>query len=262
MGTVTAAEIKTILGTISTTDDPNVAVNASLLQNDERRKYPSIDIQNITGDETIKDFPTKNIGQTFLIHLFYRYRSFGEEEEPKIKALEELIFNKIDSDTTEFDVPDQKISITQSWRRESETFPVRRSHSILTVSTQEIAATDGTGIPGDTITILFPSPLTTAFTVISLSTDERSINKQLDLKDDAERIFTKISNSDLLIVEVELSTTTEPQLETQVHDGKDISVTLTKNGVAKVLSVNLTSMVGNATRTEVQTTLVTMDVKN
>lgn len=261
MGTVTAAEIKTILDTISfPTDDPNVSVNAALLQNDERRKYPSIDVQNITGDETIKDFPTKNIGQTFLIHLFYRYRSFGEQEEPKIKALEELIFNKIDSDTTEFDVPDQKISITQSWRRESETFPVRRSHSILTITTQEIAATDGTGIPGDTMTIEFPT--IGELVVISLSTDERSINKQLDLKDDAERIFTKISNSDLLIVEVELTTTTEPQLETQVHDGNDISVTLTKNGVAKVLSANLTSMVGSATRKEVQTTLVTMDVKN
>jgi len=257
MATLTAAQIKTIL--LTGTYPEEVEINAALMQNEERRKYPSIDVQNITGEETLKDFPSKTVGQTFLVHLFYRYRSFGEQHEPDIKSIEDVIFDTLDA-ASELAVPGVKISVTQGWRRNSETFPVHRDHSILTVSSEELEATDGSGIPGDKITITFPTIGT--LTLISLATDERSINKQLDLADDAERIFTKISNTDLLIVEVELTTTTEPQLETQVHDGDDISVTLTKNGIAQVLTVHLTSMVASATRSEVQSTLVTMDVKN
>ena len=257
MATITAAQIKTIL--LTGVFPEEIEINAALMQNEERRKYPSIDVQNITGEETLKDFPSKTVGQTFLVHLFYRYRSFGEQQEPDIKSIEDVIFDTLDA-AGELAVPGVKISVTQGWRRESETFPVHRSHSTLTVSSEELEATDGIGIPGDKITITFPTIGT--LTVISLSTDERSINKQLDLADDAERIFTKISNSDLLIVEVELTTTTEPQLETQVHQAADISVTLTKDGTAQVLTVNLTSMVASATREVVQTTLVTMDVKN
>ena len=76
MATLTAVQIKEILETA--TYPGQVRISAALLQNDNRRKYPSIDIQNITGDEQIKKFPTTTLSQTFLVHLFYRYRSFGE----------------------------------------------------------------------------------------------------------------------------------------------------------------------------------------
>jgi len=257
MPTLTAAAIALILNGATYTE--TVQVNAALLQNEERRKYPSIDVQNITGDENLKDFPTKSVGQTFLVHLFYRYRSFGSVHEEDIKKIEDTIFDTLDQDDA-FNVPDTKVSVSQSWRRNSETFPVHRSHSVLTVTTVETEATDNEGIPGDKITITFPT--IGQLTVISIATDERSINKQLDLQDDAERIFTKISNSDLLIVEVELTPITEPQLESQVHAGDDISVTFTKNLVAQALTVNLTSMIASADRTTVQSTLVSMDVKN
>ena len=261
MATLTAAQIKTILESPVSPGYPDQGqeINAALMQNEERRKYPSIDVQNITGQEDLKDFPTKTTTQTFLVHLFYRYRSFGEQHEPDIKQYEDAIFNTIDQ-AADFLVPGVKVTVSQSWKRDSETFPVHRSHSILTVTAENIEATDGAGIPGDKITITFPTIGT--LTVISLATDERSVSKQLDLQDDAERIFTKISNTDLLVVEVELTTTTEPQLETQVHATDDISVTLTKNGINQVLNVNLTNMIASATRDVVQTTLVTMDVKN
>lgn len=260
MAILTAAQIAAILESpVSAYPDEGVEINAALMQNEERRKYPSIDVQNVTGQEDLKDFPTKTTNQTFLVHLFYRYRSFGEQEEPTIKEFEDIIFNTIDQ-AADFDVPGVKVTVSQSWRRDSETFPVHRSHSILRVTTENIEATDSSGIPGDKITITFPTIGT--LTVISLATDDKSIRKQLDLTDEAERIFTKISNTDLLVVEVELTTTTEPQLETQVHAGDDISITLTKNGVAQVLNVNLTNMIASASRDVVQTTLVTMDVKN
>jgi len=259
MAPLTAEQIKAILETATFPITEGVEINAALMQNEERRKYPSIDVQNITGQENLKDFPTKSIGQTFLVHLFYRYRSFGEQHEPDIKTLEDTIFDTLDS-ASEFAVPGQKVTVTQGWRRDSETFPVHRSHSILTVTTEEIAATDGSGIPGDKITITFPTIGT--LVVIALATDDKSINKQLDLTDDADRIFTKISNTDLLVTEVELGNTDEDTMEALVHAGEDISITLTKDSVAKALTVNLTSSISSATREIVQTSIITMDVKN
>ena len=138
MTNLTAAQIKTILE--AATYPESVEINGALLQNDERRKYPSIDVQNITGDENTRGFPTSTNGQTFLIHLFYRYRSFGEQEESKIKAIEDVIFGTI-FDNINFST-DTKLTVTQSWQRDSETFPVRRAHSILTVFSDEIEFID------------------------------------------------------------------------------------------------------------------------
>lgn len=256
MATLTAAQIKTILE--GATYPEEVEINAALMQNEERRKYPSIDVQNVTGNENLKDFPTKNIGQTFLVHLFYRYRSFGEQQEPDIKALEDVIFDTLDANAN-FSV-DTIINVSQSWDRKSETFPVHRSHSILTVSTEDIESTEGSGIPGDTIDITFPTPSGT-FKVINLTADDRTLQKDLDRIDDGEEIFTKIHFGGLLAVELEMGVTDEANIDTLIDAGNDISITLTKNGSAVPLTVNLTSRVSSATRDTVQTTIVTMDVK-
>jgi hypothetical protein len=257
MAILTAAQIKTIL--LTGVYPETVEINAALMQNEERRKYPSIDVQNITGEEQIKDFPSKTVGQTFLVHLFYRYRSFGEQHEPDIKSIEDVIFDTLDA-AAEFAVPGIKISVTQGWRRDSETFPVHRSHSILRVSSEELEATDGIGIPGDKISVTFPSPSGT-FTVINLVADDRTLQKDINRLDDGEEIFTKIHFSGLVTVEVELDVSEEADLDTLISAGKDITVTLTKNGTAIPLNVNLTSRISSATRETVQTTLVTMDVK-
>ncbi len=258
MANLTAAQIAAILDAVVYPANEGIEVNAALMQNDERRKYPSIDVQNVTGDETVKGEPTTILGQTFLIHLWYRYRSFGQQEEPQIKVLEDLIFDAIDNDSN-FST-DVKVTITQSWDRQSETFPVHRSHSILTVTAEEISSTEGTGIPGDKIEITFPNPLGT-FKVINLTADDRNLQKDLDKIDDGEEIYTKIHFTGLLTVELELSVADESDLDTQIDAGDDISVTLTKNGTAIPLTVNLTSRVSSATREVVQTTLVSMDVK-
>ncbi len=263
MTTLTAAQIAAILEPLATTTfvDIGLEVNAALMQNEERRKYPSVDVQNITGQEDIKDFPTKTTGQTFLVHLFYRYRSFGAQEEPEIKEIEDAIFDLIDDDTS-FDVPDTKVTVTQSWDRKSETFPVHRSHSILTVTAEDISSTDDAGLSGNEMEITFPAPLSKTFTLISLATDERNLIKQQNLTDSSEEIFTKIHAAGLLAVEIELTFTEETNLQTLVDAGDDISVTLSKNGSNRVLTVNLTSMVSSATRSTIQSTIVTMDVKN
>lgn len=258
MALLTAAQIKAILETAVYPANEGVEINASLMQNEERRKYPSIDVQNVTGEEHIKGYPTKTTGQTFLVHLFYRYRSFGEQEEPGIKVLEDIIFDTIDANAN-FST-DIKISVSQSWDRKSETFPVHRSHSILTVSADEITVTEGSGFPGDEMSITFPAPLND-FKIISLTQDGRDLLKDLDRLDDGEEVYTKIHIGGLLIVEVQLDFTQETQMEALWSAGKDFSITLTKSGNNRVLLVNPISFVNSATRETVQTTLVSMDIK-
>lgn len=254
--TLTAAQIKTIL--LTGTYPETVQINAALMQNDERRKYPSIDVQNITGDEQIKDVPTTTLSQTFLVHLFYRYRSFGEQHEPDIKSIEDEIFSTLDANANF--ATNVKISVTQGWRRESDTFPVRRSHSILTVTAEEISSTSGDGIRGDQITILIPT-VSPAIDVINVITDEAGIVKDLDLGINSEQVYTKIRNNGLLALEVAISVADEDLIKTQIFAGADISVTFTKGGVADVRTANLISLVAAGTRKQVQTQILSMDVK-
>ncbi len=160
MATLTAAQIKTIL--LTGTYAETVEINASLLQNDERRKYPSIDVQNITGEENLKGFPVSTTGQTFLIHLFYRYRSFGAQEEPNIKLIEDEIYDTIFTDSNF--ATTNNLTVAQTWQRGSDTFPVRRSHSTLTVTTEEAIFVD------NAYTITVPT----------IGTDVQLISKPID----------------------------------------------------------------------------------
>jgi hypothetical protein len=256
MANLTAAQIKTILeGAVY---PEQVEINAALMQNEERRKYPSIDVQNVTGQEHIKDYPTTTTGQKFLVHLFYRYRSFGEQHEPDIKALEHIIFSTIDANAN-FST-DVKISVTQSWDRKSETFPVHRSHSILTVSADEITSTEAGGLPGDEMGITFPAPIN-ELKIISLTNDGRDLLKDISRDDTGEETYTKIHLGGLLIVEVQLTFDQETQMEALFDAGKDFTVTLTKSGNPRVLLVNPVSFVNSSTRDQIQTTLVSMDIK-
>lgn len=258
MANLTAAQIAAILDAVVYPPEEGVEVNAALMQNEERRKYPSIDVQNVTGDEKLKDFPASTLGQTFLIHLFYRYRSFGQQEEPNIKVLEDLIFDAIDNNANF--TTDVKVTVTQSWDRQSETFPVHRSHSILTVTAEEVSSTEGSGIPGNDIDITFPNP-TGTFKVINLTSDDRTLQKSLDRLQDGDEVFTKIHYDGLLIVEIEMSVADEANLDALFTAGDDFSITLTKGGTPIVLTANPISRVSSASRDTVQTTLVSMDIK-
>ena len=256
MVNLTAAQIKTILE--AATYPEEVEVNAALLQNDERRKYPSIDVQNITGDEKIKEFPTSTLGQTFLVHLFYRYRSFGEEHEPDIKAIEDVIFSTLDTNSN-FST-DVKVSVTSGWDRRSETFPVRRSHSILRVTAEEISSTTpSTAVPGDQIEVTLPSVGT--FKVISTPIDQYGIVKQFDLVDTDEQTFTKIHEFGLLALEMALSPAQEETLQAQVILGTDVVITMDFNGTTRGLQVNYTDIAASTSREAVRTTILTMNVK-
>jgi hypothetical protein len=257
MVNLTAAQIRDILA--AAVYPEQLSVNGALLQNDERRKYPSIDVQNITGDEQIKDFPTTTLGQTFLVHLFYRYRSFGEAHEPDIKAIEDVIFSTLDNNAN-FST-DVKVSITQSWDRRSETFPVRRNHSILRVTSEEISSTDpSTAVPGDQIDVTIPSVGT--FKIISTPIDQYGIVKQFDLEDNDTQTFTKIHEFGLLSLEMALSPAQEQTLRTQVIAGDDVTITMDFNGTTRDLLVNYTDTTASTSRETVRTTILTMNVKD
>lgn len=258
MSTLTAAEIKTILEAATFPANEGIEINAALMQNEERRKYPSIDIQNITGEETIKDYPTRNITQIFLVHLFYRYRSFGEQHEPDIKVIEDIIFNTLDA-AGDFAVPGQKVTVTQSWDRKSDTFPVHRSHSTLRVTVEDIDSTDGEGVSGNQVTITFPSPIGT-LDVINTITDEAGIIKDLDLTIDSAEIYTKIRNNGLLSLTVAVSVDTEDDIKALFFAGANFSITVTRGGNADVRTANPISIIASGPRTEIQNQVATMDI--
>jgi len=255
MALLTAAQIATALegGTYS---EPLKSFNPFVVLDLLRREYPSIDVENITGQEKLRDVPTTNDKQIYIVHLYYRITGFGNADEPNVKSLENSIFDVIDGlqDTT------TKISITESWKREHLTVPTPHVHSSLRVVTEEISSTAPGGIVGDQITIEFPGALGT-LDVINLITDSLTAEKDLDLDNDGEEIFSLKHISGLVDVDVVITAAQEPLLDALITAGDDISITLTKGGQAFVKTANLITRVNSAPRKEVQTTLISMNIK-
>lgn len=254
MALLTSTEIATALE--ETTFSINIkSINGYVIQDVARRDYPSIDVENITGQEQISDVPTSNTKQTYLIHLYYKIVGFGNLDEPDVQTLENEIFETIDSlqDTT------TKITIIESWQRKHSVEGTPNIQSTLRVVTDEIFSTSGDGIRGDQITITFPTLGTV--NVINLINDSITVEKNLDLIDDGEEIFTLKHLSGLLDVEIELTTTTESQIDTLLAAGDDISITLTKGGQTFVKTANLITRSNSSTRSEIQTTVISMNIK-
>lgn len=254
--TLTAIEIQTQLRTITFSNLDIKRINAYVEKNESHRKYPSIDIQNITGQEEIEGLPTKTTKQVFLVHLYVRTRATGADQEPDIKATEDQIFDSLDALQT----MDEFVQVVQGWDRKSETFPLARVVSTIRVTSDAISSTDGEGIVGDKVTISLPTVGT--LDVINVVTDEAGILKDLDLTTSSEEIFTRIRNTGLLSVEIAVSVADENSIKTLIFAGDDITITFTKGGVADDRTANLSTITASGPRTEVETQILTMDIKN
>lgn len=254
MALLTAAQIATALD-LAVFSINIKSINGFVVQDLARRDYPSIDVSNITGQEQISDVPTSNTKQIYEVILYKRTVGFGDLDEPDVKTLEDEIFAVIDGlqDT------DTKITITESWNRKHSVEGTPHIESTLRVQTDEIFSTSGDGILGDQITITFPTIGT--IDVINLVTDSLTSEKDLDVTNVGEEIFSQKHVSGLLDVEVELTTTTEPQMDALIEADNDISITLTKGGVGFVKTANLITRANSTPRSEVQSTIVSMNIK-
>lgn len=256
MALLTAEQIKTQLDATFDGNEDIKRINAYVEKNESHRKYGSIDIQNITGQEEIEGQPTTTTKQIFLVHLYWRTRGTGASQEPNIKSTEDLIFNSLDSLQT----MSTKVQVIQGWDRKSETFPLARVVSTIRVESEEISSTDGTGIVGDQVTILIGA--VGPFDVNNVLADESGILKDLDLTVDSDEIFTRIRNNGILSVEIAVSVASENSIKALIFAGDNISITFTKGGIADERTANLINMVASGPRTEVQKQVVTMDILN
>lgn len=255
MTLLTAVDIKAQLDGVSFAN-PIKEINAFVRKNEARRKYTSIDIENITGQEETEDVPTTTTKQTFLVHLYVKNRSSGDADESIVKTFEDEIFNSIDALQT----TDTKVLITQSWDRTSDTFPVVRVHSVLRVTSEEISSTDGSGVKGDDVTITLPDPVG-ELKVIDILTDEAGIIQDLDLETNGKRVHTKIRNDGLLSVVVAIDVAKQNEIKTMIFAGDNISVTITKGGTPDARIANLNNIIGSGNRGKILTQILEMDIE-
>ena len=257
---LTAEEIATALlgGTYS---EPLAEINPYVVEDVGRREYPSIDVDNITDQERLRDVPTSKDKQIYLVHLYYRITGFGDADVPQVKLLEDEIFAVIDALQT----TDTKIAITESWKRETLTSPTAHIHSTLRVTTEEIFSEIEGGVPGDKITITFPVPLSETFDVVNLITDRLEALKEMDyvMTDtgtENEEVYSLIRAHGLLDVEIIIKVTDEANLDS-FFDGDDHPIILTKNGTAIGKTANFITRTHSTPRSEIQKTVISMDIK-
>ncbi len=250
----TAVQIKGFLDAAAFTP-PVKRINAYMEMDEGRRKYTSIDIENVTGQEELEAIPTSTTEQIFLIHLYVRVRGTGAEQEPQVKSLEDTIFSTLDTQQT----VETNITVLQSWERKHETFPVARVHSILRVSADTISSNVTDATAGNVIKISIP-PNFTDLSVINLASDEAGIVKDLDLTLSATEIFTKIQNNGFLSVELVLTPSQEDNMRSFVQAGNNTDITITKGTTSQAKTVHPINIVHIAARDQIQTSTLSMDV--
>lgn len=254
MTLLTAEEIKTALETIEFSY-PIKRINSYSEQNESRRSYPSIDIINITGEESSEAPPLITTKQTYQINLYWKTKGRGSADEPKIKIIEDQIFNKVD----ELQTPTTKVSITQGWSRRSEAETIVRTISALKVSTEEISATDD-GIRGDRVSLTLPSPVG-SLDVLSVINDSSEVIETEDLALSSVRIFTRIRRGGILSVTISVPLDKQQEIRALIFSAKDVSVSITLGTQAESRLVNLSSLTSSGDRKEVLSQILSMDVK-
>lgn len=120
------------------------------LQTEGRERYPRIDIENKSKQNTKKDVLLNSQEQRFLIHLFVKIRGEAADEEDRVGQTETLIANQLNG----WVLNGAKLNIQNfDWDRQPKLKPVKHLESILTVFVSDITSQTGAGVVGKEITM-------------------------------------------------------------------------------------------------------------
>lgn len=151
MANLTSQQIKDRLDLIAWAANslPVIRVFKSI-QTEGRERYPRIDIENKSKQNTRKDQLLNAKEQRILIHLFLRIKGEASDEEDNSGAIETLIAAQLDG----FVLNGAKINIENfEWDRQTKLLPVKHIESILTVFVSDITSSSGSGVIGKGVTI-------------------------------------------------------------------------------------------------------------
>ena len=151
MPNLTAQQIKDRLDLIDWTANnlPVYRVFKST-QTDGRERYPRIDIENKSKQNSKSDVLLSTLEQRFLIHLHFRIKGEASDEEDKVGQSETLIADQLDG----WVLNGAKINIENfEWDRQTKLRPAKHIESILTVFVTDVTSQTGDGVTGKEITV-------------------------------------------------------------------------------------------------------------
>ena len=120
------------------------------IQTEGRQRFPRIDIENKSKQNTKKDVLLSSKEQRVLIHVFFRIKGSASDEEDKVGQTETLIADQL----TTWILNGVKINIENfEWDRQTKLQPVRHIHSILTIFVSDIVSQSGSGVTGKSTTM-------------------------------------------------------------------------------------------------------------
>lgn len=151
MPNLTSAQIKTRLDLIDWAGNslPVIRVFTNI-QTEGRERFPRIDIENVSMQNTRKDVLLNTEEQRFLIHLFFRIKGSASDEEAKVSTIEGLIATQLNG----WVLDSNKLNIENfEWNRLTKLKPAKHIESSLTVFVTNIVSQTGLGVTGKTITM-------------------------------------------------------------------------------------------------------------
>lgn len=151
MPNLTSDEIKTRLDLIDWAANslPIIRVFKSP-QTEGRERYPRIDIENKSKQNSRSDVLIDTLEQRVLIHVHYRIKGEASDEEDKIGQIETLVTDQLNG----WILNGAKINIENfEWDRQTRLRPAKHIESILTVFVTDTTSQTGVGVTGKSITV-------------------------------------------------------------------------------------------------------------
>lgn len=109
-------------------------------QAEQKRKFPSIEINNIVPTDETENWQTKREQQRFEVHVYMRIKSFESDETNRLGQIEDLIKTELDG----VQLAGSKIILeNKTWNRQPIQKPVFYYNSVLTVLAVDMEAVEG-----------------------------------------------------------------------------------------------------------------------
>lgn len=224
---LTAAAIKTILDALTYAEPIHIF---DYVRPENRRKYPSIEIDNQGAELRRQDPQIQENSQRFLIHLYYRLRADGSNDIAKEKAIEDVIMAGLEAAT----LAGSKIFVEdKDWNRLYISQPIHYVDSTLTISVTEITSQTGSGRLGANQTLELPGSI--SLPLLSKPVDDYGITFGEAAADDGKRKVSPMWNTTngLMLFEYESTSSLDSSIETLIDAKAKISVSLKDGAVTR-----------------------------
>lgn len=224
-------------------------------QPQNRRKYPSIEVDNNVPQDVEENYEKTTTRQRFQIHIYMRIKMGDTNETVTLENIETLIKTALDG----VQIAGSVIYLeTKSWNRNKLDQPVTYYDSILTISAEDIASTQAGGVLGSKIQLGLPGPI--SIQLLSEPSMTQGYRYDEDHDDIGSRVLTWTVPLGEGLFEYATTSTLDTSIKSLIDAKVKHACSITKNGTLTNFNAYLTETRKTAPYDNIERTVLVLQI--